>query len=80
MTTVTSSDKNHRLIEITLDETSISRATPDVEHERAVAIFDLIEENSFSPAGGEHGGPFKLHLSVVESRLVFDIASEKAKN
>ena len=45
-----------RLSEVTLDE-SIGRSTPDVEHERAVAIFDLIEENSFSPVGDDVGGP-----------------------
>lgn len=65
----------NRLIDITLDDESIGRATPDVEHERAVAIFDLIEENSFAPVGDE-GGPYKLVLSVVESRLVFDISRE----
>ena len=70
-----SSDKN-RLIDITLDDASIGRATPDVEHERAVAIFDLIEENSFCPVGDEVGGPYKLVLSVVDSRLVLDISRE----
>jgi len=44
-----------------------------VEHERAVAIFDLIEENSFKPVG-DAGGPYKLVLSVVDSKLVFDIS------
>ncbi|MCB1428109.1 MAG: UPF0262 family protein [Nitratireductor sp.] len=58
-----------------MDDKSIGRATPDVEHERAVAIFDLIEENDFRPSGDE-GGPYKLTLSVVESRLVFDICRE----
>ena len=43
-----------RLCDVVLDET-IGRATPDVEHERAVAIFDLIEENSFEPAGHDKG-------------------------
>ena len=66
---------NARLIEVVLDDTSIGRSTPDVEHERAVAIFDLVEENSFQPAGG-HDGPFRLTLSVMESRMVFDIANE----
>ena len=70
-----SGDKN-RLIDITLDDASIGRAAPDVEHERAVAIFDLIEDNSFKPVGDEQGGPYKLVLSVVESRLVFDISRE----
>ena len=68
-------DQN-RLIDIVLDDASISRATPDVEHERAVAIFDLIEENSFHPVGDEQGGPYKLVLSVIDSKLVFNITRE----
>ncbi|MFT4003986.1 MAG: UPF0262 family protein [Rhizobium sp.] len=63
-----------RLSDVVLDDT-IGRSTPDVEHERAVAIFDLIEENSFKPAGHE-GGPYLLHLSLVEQKLVFDIRTE----
>jgi len=68
-------DHKNRLIEISLDDASIGKATPDVEHERAVAIFDLIEENSFCPHGN-NDGPYKLVLSVVDSKLVFDISSE----
>ncbi len=64
--------KTHRLVAVTLDEDSIGRSGPDVEHERAVAIYDLIEENSFAPVGGGKG-PFKLHLSITGNRLVFDI-------
>ena len=45
-----------RLVAVTLDESSIGRSSPDVEHERAVAIYDLIEENAFRRAGHE-GGP-----------------------
>lgn len=71
---MTQKSKN-RLVDVVLDDKSIGRATPDVEHERAVAIFDLIEENDFRPAGDE-GGPYKLALSVVEQRLVFDIRRE----
>ncbi|MBO6727354.1 MAG: UPF0262 family protein [Rhizobiaceae bacterium] len=67
--------ENARLIDVVLDE-SIGRSTPDIEHERAVAIFDLIEENSFRPVGHE-GGPYKLKLSLAESRLVFAICDEK---
>ena len=63
-----------RLSDVTLDE-SIGRSTPDVEHERAVAIFDLIEENSFAPVG-HGGGPYKLKLALVDSKLVFDITLE----
>jgi uncharacterized protein (UPF0262 family) len=61
-----------RLVAVTLDEGSIGRSNPDVEHERAVAIYDLIEENVFHPVDHD-GGPYALHLSLTESRLVFDI-------
>ncbi|PYE85274.1 UPF0262 family protein [Phyllobacterium leguminum] len=67
--------KKNRLIDVELDE-SIGRSTPDVEHERAVAIFDLVEENSFYPIGDETGGPYQLKLSLVESRLIFAIQRE----
>lgn len=63
-----------RLVDVVLDET-IGRATPDVEHERAVAIFDLIEENSFAPVGHD-AGPYKLNLSLIDSKLVFAITTE----
>ena len=66
---------NNRLIDVTLDDVSIERATPDVEHERAVAIFDLIEENSFLPAG-DKGGPYKLVIALIESRLAFRVTRE----
>ncbi|WP_187972489.1 UPF0262 family protein [Aquibium microcysteis] len=66
---------NHRLIDVELDE-SIGRSTPDVEHERAVAIFDLIEENVFHPVGDADGGPYRLKLSLVDSRLVFAVSRE----
>jgi len=65
----------NRLIDVTLDDESIGRATPDIEHERAVAIFDLIEENSFLPAG-DRGGPYKLVIALIESRLAFRVTRE----
>ena len=68
-------DRKARLIDVELDE-SIGRSTPDVEHERAVAIFDLIEENSFQPAGDGGEGPYRLKLSLVDAKLVFAIARE----
>jgi len=69
------SRKSSRLVAVTLDEGSIGRSNPDVEHERAVAIYDLIEENNFAPQG-EGEGPFTLHLSITGSRLMFDIRRE----
>jgi len=67
-----SARKFHRLVAVTLDENSIGRSGPDIEHERAVAIYDLLEENSFTPEG-QVRGPFKLNLSITGNRLVFDI-------
>ena len=67
-----------RLIDVELDET-IGRSTPEIEHERAVAIFDLIEENSFMPVGDTGTGPYKLKLSLVDRRLVFDISRESGE-
>lgn len=68
-------DNKNRLVEVVLDSESFGRATPDIEHERAVAVFDLIEENSFRPVGDDNG-PYKLNLSVVEKRLVFNITRQ----
>jgi uncharacterized protein (UPF0262 family) len=75
------SDKPHpgsrqRLVAVTLDEESIGRSNPDVEHERKIAIYDLVEQNVFAPAGHEDEGPFALHLSITGARLVFDIRRE----
>ncbi len=63
---------NQRIVEINLDERSLAPATADIEHERKVAIYDLLEENSFAPVGAGDG-PFELYLSNVEKRLVFDV-------
>jgi uncharacterized protein (UPF0262 family) len=65
-------DKSQRLVAVTLDEKSIGRSGPDVEHERAVAIYDLIEDNTFAPVGVARG-PFTLHLSITGNRLMLEI-------
>lgn len=66
---------NDRLTDVVLDQ-SIGRSTPDVEHERAVAIFDLLEKNSFKPVGDVPEGPYHLKLLVVDGKLVFEITKE----
>jgi uncharacterized protein (UPF0262 family) len=68
------SDGHGRIAGITLDERTVVRRSPDIEHERAVAIFDLLEENRFEPASGLHG-PFDLHLAIEENRLNIEIRS-----
>jgi uncharacterized protein (UPF0262 family) len=67
-----SKERTGRLVAVTLDESSIGRSGPDIEHERAIAIYDLVEENSFRPVGHD-GGPYALNLGINGSRLVFDI-------
>jgi len=65
-------DQNCRLASVTLDEASIGRSSRDVEHERAVAIYDLLADNSFRPLD-DTGGPYTLRLGMSGNRLVFDI-------
>jgi uncharacterized protein (UPF0262 family) len=67
-------ESDRRIVKITLDERTVVRRSADIEHERAVAIFDLLEENSFAPAG-DVPGPFNLYLGIEENRLVLDIRS-----
>ena len=74
MTIAKAKDKN-RLVAVTLDEDSIGRSSSDIEHERATAIYDLIEENSFAPVGHDEG-PYALHIGIKENRLVLDIRHE----
>ena len=68
-------DAQNRIVAVTLDEESIGRSGPDIEHERAIAIYDLIEQNLFAPEGAG-GGPFTLHLAITGNRLMFDIRRE----
>jgi uncharacterized protein (UPF0262 family) len=63
---------DQRLQEVVLDEQTLVRRSPDVEQERKVAIYDLLRENVFSPVG-DVPGPFGLHLSIEDNRLIFDI-------
>lgn len=65
-------NETFRITRIDLDERSLARATADIEHERKVAVYDLLEENFFEPIGAGDG-PFELYLSYVENRLVFDV-------
>ena len=72
------SSARQRLVAVTLDEQTIGRSNPDIEHERQVAIYDLLERNSFAPAGHD-GGPYVLNLSITGSRLAFDIRQQDGK-
>jgi uncharacterized protein (UPF0262 family) len=69
-----------RLIEVSLDEIGLAPPTPEIEQERRVAIFDLVEENSFALCARDGrpvpAGPYRLTLSIRERRLVFDLVTE----
>ncbi|WP_442756749.1 UPF0262 family protein [Methylocystis sp. JAN1] len=65
----------NRLISVTLDENSIGRGSADQEHERAIAVYDLIEENNFALVG-HNGGPYALSISLMDAKLVFDIRDQ----
>ena len=68
-------DNKAKLVAITLDEKSTATSNPNIEHEREVAIFDILEENSFA-LEGRKDGPYKLDLSIIEDRLVLAVTSE----
>ncbi len=71
-----------RICHIELDTTNLPPPTPEIEQERKVAIFDLLEENTFVlPARDGRDipeGPYNLDLSIRDKRLVFDIRTENA--
>ncbi len=70
----------NRICQIDIDERGLARPTPEIEQERRVAIFDLLEENSFTPARRPDrelpDGPWRVLLAIREGPLVFDIATE----
>jgi uncharacterized protein (UPF0262 family) len=65
-----------RIAEITLDQRTVVWRSPEIEHERAIAITDLLKENRFTPASGL-GGPFHVHLAVAENRLTMEIGNPR---
>src|SRR4051794_40845727 len=64
-----------KLTKVVLDPDSLGPATLDQEHERSVAIYDLIEENFFAPVDHD-GGPYALHLSLASGKLSFDVRTQ----
>ena len=69
-----------RIAQIRIDDANLPTPTPEIEQERAVAIFDLLEDNSFALlAANAPGGPYDVLLAIRERRLVFDISTEAGK-
>lgn len=75
------SQADYRICAVTLDEATILWRNADIEQERRIAIFDLCEENTFKPlraVRAGHSGPFRLHLAVVDGRLLLEVQTEDA--
>ena len=68
-------ERHQRLCDIALDEKTLVRRKAEVEHERAIAIYDLLEENYFCPVG-DFVGPYALRIGLSDNRLVLDIRAE----
>ena len=62
----------HALDKVVIDEVSLAPASPEQEHERKIAISDLLGSNVFEPEGAP-GGPYQLRIGLVENRLDLDI-------
>lgn len=76
MENVATAEKSRdRLAEITLDQKSLGRASANIEHEREVAIFDILDGNAFR-VDGLDAGPYKLNLSIADDRLSLQVSAE----
>ena len=62
-----------RLQSVELDDESLAAVSRDQEQERKIAIFDLLEQNYFAPEGAA-GGPYDLHMGLIENRLMLDVS------
>jgi len=70
----TAASNPSKIVDIELDDSSIGSHTPEVDHERRVAIFDLLEENSFALTAGPDG-PYRLKIAIAEQRLAFQVTA-----
>jgi uncharacterized protein (UPF0262 family) len=67
----------YRITDIKLDDRTVVRRSPEIEHEMGVAMYDLLEQNRFAPVG-DMSGPYHVELSIRDARsLVFDIMTER---
>jgi uncharacterized protein (UPF0262 family) len=71
--------ETNRLIAVEIDDSIGRSASPEAEHERKAAIYDLLEDNRFSLSNGV-AGPYHLILANIENRLVFDVRNEAQQN
>ena len=71
----------NRIFAIDIDDRGLAPTTPEIEQERNVAVYDLLEDNAFAlPRAGDLAGPYRLGLAVREGRLVFAVRTESGEN
>lgn len=70
--------ETERLAAIHFDKRSVEKRGAEIEHERAIAVYDLLESNSFAPVGHQ-AGPYDLHIGVIDGRLMLDIRGADGK-
>ena len=73
--------EQQKLVSVTIDENSIGCGSADQEHERAIAVYDLIENNRFALLGSDgvvlEGGPYALNIALMDAKLVFDVRDQQ---
>jgi uncharacterized protein (UPF0262 family) len=80
---MTASENHNRLSAVDIDSSIGSGLSADIEQERRIAIFDLIEDNNFKPlrsCGAGHLGPYRLRLSVLDGRLLLEVNDENGEH
>ena len=70
----------NRLVTVTLDPNTITSINPDEVHEWRIAIYDLLEDNSFRPARVAAEGPYALHVSIIGNSIVLDVRHPETFN
>ncbi|MCH7889542.1 MAG: UPF0262 family protein [Proteobacteria bacterium] len=70
--------KRQRIVKLTLDPRTVGRRSPEVEQERHLAIFDLLEKNHFALAG-RGAGPYHLRVAIAENRLVLHVNDSRER-
>lgn len=68
-----SGDDQNRIVDVRLDERTLVRRRPEIEHERQVAIFDLLDQNHFRVADDSIHGPYTLHLAIDGDKLTISV-------
>ena len=72
------SGETDHIAAIHFDTRSVEKRNNEIEHERAIAVYDLLEQNHFAPVGHQ-SGPYDLHLGVADNRLMLDIRAHDGK-